>query len=172
MAFSLGLSSLLVRQSLLALAVLILWKSPSLSVAHRVSTLICSTTYARIIPTKAHKFRKLSPSSVPCSEDGNYDEGEEITTNAPNTYYEQNSIRPGSPLRDPDIPRPSPPPTPSRVSKFRVKAPVPEIMLYSVSQINARPILPSSRTITRHPQHPVLLESKNSFSRSPITSTP
>ena len=62
----------------------------------------------------------------------NYDEDEEITTTSPNTHYERNSARPASPLRGPDIPRPSPP-TPSRVLKSRVKAPVPEIMLHSAS---------------------------------------
>ena len=62
----------------------------------------------------------------------NYDEEEEPATSTPNTCYERNPIRPTSPFRGPDVPRPSPP-TPSRVSKSRVKAPVPEIMLHSAS---------------------------------------
>ena len=62
----------------------------------------------------------------------NYDEEEEIVTSTPNTHYKRDSFRPASPLRGSDIPRPSPP-TPSRVLKSRVKAPVPEIMLHSAS---------------------------------------
>ena len=57
----------------------------------------------------------------------NYDEEEEIATG---TRYKRHSIRSTPPLRGLEIPRPSPP-TPSRVSKSRVKAPVPEIMLHS-----------------------------------------
>ena len=62
----------------------------------------------------------------------NYDEEEETITSIPNTYHKRTSIRPASPLRGPDVPRPSPP-TPSRVLKSRVKAPVPEITLHSAS---------------------------------------
>ena len=62
----------------------------------------------------------------------NYDEEEELVIGAPIVRYKRNSIRSASPLRDPEVPRPSPP-TPSRVSKSRVKAPVPEIMLHSAS---------------------------------------
>ena len=62
----------------------------------------------------------------------NYDEEEDIVASTPNTHHNRNSIRSSSPPRGPDIPRPSPP-TPSRVLKSRVKAPVPEIMLHSAS---------------------------------------
>jgi len=62
----------------------------------------------------------------------NYDEEEDLVSGTPNMHYKRNSIRSGSPPRGSDIPRPSPP-TPSRVSKSRVKAPVPEITLRSAS---------------------------------------
>ena len=68
----------------------------------------------------------------------NYDEEEEIITGAPNVYHKQNSTRSASPLRGPEIPRPSPP-TPSRVLKSRVKAPVPEITLHSASPDKHQP---------------------------------
>ena len=72
----------------------------------------------------------------------NYDEEEETITSTPNAYYKRNSTRSASPLRSPDIPRPSPP-TPSRVSKSRVKAPVPEITLHSASPNRRSPHAPS-----------------------------
>lgn len=62
----------------------------------------------------------------------NYDEEEEISAGTSSTHHKRNSIRSASPLRGSDVPRPSPP-TPSRVSKSRVKAPVPNIMLHSAS---------------------------------------
>jgi serine/threonine-protein kinase HSL1 (negative regulator of Swe1 kinase) len=68
----------------------------------------------------------------------NYDEEEEIATSTPNGHYRRDSIRPTSPFRAPDAPRPSPP-TPSRVMKSRVKAPVPEIMLHSASPTKRSP---------------------------------
>ena len=69
----------------------------------------------------------------------NYDEEEEIAAGTAITHYKRRSIRSASPRRNLEIPRPSPP-TPSRVSKSRVKAPVPEIMLYSASPNKRSPI--------------------------------
>ena len=62
----------------------------------------------------------------------NYDEEEEAVTSTPNMRRKRSSIHSTSPPQGPDIPRPSPP-TPSRVLKSRVKAPVPEITLHSAS---------------------------------------
>ena len=82
----------------------------------------------------------------------NYDEEEEIAVSIPNTHYKRDSVRPASPLRGPDIPRPSPP-TPSRVSKSRVRAPVPEIMLHSASP-NKRP--PDNSPLTHYGPTPAV----------------
>ena len=62
----------------------------------------------------------------------NYDEEEEIMASTPHTLHRRRSVRSASPRQSPDIPRPSPP-TPSRVLKSRVKAPVPEIAPHSAS---------------------------------------
>ena len=62
----------------------------------------------------------------------NYDEEEEAVASTPNMHRKRSSVHSASPPQGPDIPRPSPP-TPSRVLKSRVKAPVPEITLHSAS---------------------------------------
>ena len=70
----------------------------------------------------------------------NYDEEEELVSSTAHTRYKRRSIRPASPHRNLDVPRPSPP-TPSRVLKSRVKAPVPEIMLHSASPNRRSPVI-------------------------------
>ena len=68
----------------------------------------------------------------------NYDEEEDIISGSTNPHCKRRSINSSSPHRSPDVPRPSPP-TPSRVLKSRVKAPIPDITLHSASNDRSPP---------------------------------